>query len=72
MHDLEPVTPRTVVRFDAELLVDVIWLADSGLSLAAAAQRLGYRTPGALERALGRAGRRDLIARMQSSRRTAL
>ena len=42
---------------------DIEWLADSGLSLTAAAERIGVHVE-SLTRRLQRAGRRDILSRL--------
>lgn len=54
------------VTMCAAVLEDAEWLVDTGETLAGAAVRLGYRNEGALERALNRAGRHDLVRALRA------
>lgn len=51
----------------ADLVADLEWILTAPHTLEQAAARVG-RTPVALERALYRAGRHDLVARMRTRR----
>lgn len=61
-------TNRTSATPIDELVEDVTWMLDGGETSVDAIARRVHTTPGSLERRLYRAGREDLVARLERDR----